>query len=263
MKKELLIPLIEFYKHQYRIPHKYIIKNGQQNLYYFGSKHSFNPEDPQFEDIRNFFNDFVGSTPKENSIVLVEGGERPVASNEKQAIIDGAEMSFVTFLADKANRLVSSPEIPATKRFEILSEHFPKEEIAYYCFIQVCWQWHTIEEKNNFKDYIEVFLENNKNKSGWGDVDFSYENMLNIHRRLFGTEFDENDKNFLNSILDPRLETSMINRISAFDDSGLRDNYILDELDRYWKKGLSIFIIYGYSHAVMQEPVLRSLQEHN
>jgi hypothetical protein len=52
----------------------------------------------------------------------------------------------------------------------------------------------------------------------------------------------------------------MINRISAFDDSGLRDNYMLDQINNYWKKGLNIFIIYGYGHAVMQEPVLRSLE---
>jgi hypothetical protein len=77
---------------------------------------------------------------------------------------------------------------------------------------------------------------------------------------MFNTPFDPTDKVFLSSILDPRLETSIINRISAFDDSGLRDNYILDEIEKYWKKGLSIFIIYGHSHAVMQEPVLRSME---
>jgi hypothetical protein len=84
--------------------------------------------------------------------------------------------------------------------------------------------------------------------------------MMRIHGRLFNTQFESRDKDFLSSILDPRLETSIINKISAFDDSGLRDNYILDEIDKYWKKGLSIFIIYGSSHAVMQEPVLRSLE---
>jgi hypothetical protein len=77
---------------------------------------------------------------------------------------------------------------------------------------------------------------------------------------MFNTPFDPTDKVFLSSILDPRSETSIINNISAFDDSGLRDNYILDEIEKYWKKGLSIFIIYGHNHAVMQEPVLRSME---
>ncbi|MFZ2523157.1 MAG: hypothetical protein WAW92_02105 [Minisyncoccia bacterium] len=260
MKKELLVPLTEFYKIEHQIPYTYVIQKEGQYLYYFGSKHSFDSENPQFEEIRNFFNDFVSHTTRENSIVLVEGGERPIAKSEKEAIKEGAEMNFVTYLASKAERHVTSPEIPDQKRFELLHEHFSKEEIAYYCFIQVCWQWNTIETNTDFKKYIQVFLENNKKKSGWDDIDFSYENMIHIHERLFSTQFDPRDKDFLSSILDPRLETSIINKISAYDDSVLRDNYILDEIDKYWKKGLSIFIIYGHSHTVMQEPVLRSLE---
>jgi len=260
MKKELLIPLLDYYKNPHPLPYTYIIKKEEKSLYYFGSKHSFDPEDSQFEDIRNFFNDFVHHTTKENSIVLVEGGERPVAASEKEAIVEGAEMNFVTYLANKADRHVTSPEIPDQKRFELLHELFPREEIAYYCFIQVCWQWNTIGKKDDFKQYIQIFLDNNKKKSGWDDVDFSYEHMLAIHQRLFDTPFDPSDKAFLSSILDPRLETSIINKISAFDDSGLRDNYVLDEIYKYWQEDLSIFIIYGQGHAVMQEPVLRSLE---
>lgn len=251
--------LDQYYKIDHVIPYKYIIKRNGQYLYYFGSKHSYDITDVQFEDIRNFFKEFLNNTTKENSIILVEGGERPIYISEKEAIIEGSEMSFVTYISNKENRHVTSPEIPEEKRFELLHKHFPKEEIAYYCLIQICWQWHNIQEKKDFKDYSNVFLKNNHNKSGWDDIDFSYENMMNIHRRLFNKEFNENDKDFLNSILDPRKDTSIINKISKFDDSGLRDNYILDQINMYWKKGLSIFIIYGYIHAVMQEPVLNTL----
>lgn len=260
MKKELLMPLNQFYTLDRQTSYKYIIEKNHQYLYYFGSEHSYDTASPQIENIRKFFNEFLLRTTKENSVVLVEGDERPFASSETEAIIDGAEMSFVTYLANKENRNVTSPEIPEQKRFELLHERFPKEEIAYYCFIQVCWQWNNTHEKKDFKDYVQVFLENNKKNSGWNDVCFSYENMMSIHKRLFNTEFYPQDKEFLGSILDQRKETSMINKISLFDDSGLRDNYILDQIDMYWKKGLSMFIVYGYIHAVIQEPVLKTLQ---
>lgn len=97
-----------------------------------------------------------------------------VHTSEKEAIAEGAEMSFVTYLASKENRYVTSPEIPEQKRFELLHKHFPKEEIAYYCFIQVCWQWNNTHEKKDFKEYVQIFLKNNREKSGWNDVDFSY-----------------------------------------------------------------------------------------
>jgi hypothetical protein len=261
MKKELLMSLDQYYKFDHVAPYTYIIKKNGQCLYYFGSRHSYDPLNPQFEDIRNFFNDFLKQSAKESSIVLVEGGERPVAASEKEAILEGAEMSFVTYLASKEDRHIASPEIPEYKRFELLHERFPKEEIAYYCLIQACWQWNNTDQKTNFKDYIQVFLRNNREKSGWNDIDFSYENMMRIHARLFKTDFDEKDKDFLNSILDPRKDTSIINKISSFDDSGLRDNYILDQINMYWKKGLNIFIIYGDIHAIMQEPALRTLEQ--
>ena len=154
MKKELLIPLAQYYTIDHVTPYTYIINKGGKYLYYFGSKHSYNPEDYQFEKIRYFFNDFVHHTTKENSIVLVEGGERPVALSEKEAMMEGAEMSFVTYLAYTADRVVTSPEIPDQMRFELMHAYFPKEEIVYYCFIQVCWQWNNTEMKIDFKNRI-------------------------------------------------------------------------------------------------------------
>jgi len=259
------MPLDQYYKIDHPTPYKYVIEKNDQYLYYIGSKHSYDPADPQFEDIRSFFADFLRHTVAtkeksvEKSIVLVEGGERPVGASEEEAIKEGAEISFVTYLAHQADRKVTSPEIPDGKRFELLLEHFSKEEIAYYCFVQVCWQWNNTHDKKSFREYIQVFLENNQTKSGWTDFDFSYENMLRIHRELFNTEFDENDKDFINSIMHPHRDTSVINKISKFDDSGLRDLYILDQIDQYWKNGMNMFIIYGDIHAVMQEPVLRTL----
>jgi len=260
MKKELLIPLDQFYKLDFQTPFTYKIEKNAQYVYYFGSKHSYDPASTQFEEIKTFFNDFLHHTKKESSIVLVEGGERPVAKSERESILEGGEMNFVTYLAHKEDLQITSPEIPSQKRFEILQEHFPKEEVVYYCFIQVCWQWNNIKEKPNLKDYIKVFLENNRKDSGWYDIDFSYEGMMDIHKRLFNTEFNETNKDFLGSILDPRKNTSIINQISEYDDSGLRDNYVLDQIDGYWKKGLSIFIIYRFSHAIIMEPVLRTLE---
>lgn len=252
--------LDQFYKIDHPAPYKYIIEKGGKFLYYFGSRHSFDPADPQFEEIRVFFNEFTNRANRENSIVLVEGGERSIANSEQEAILEGAEMNFVTYLAAKKQMNVASPEIPDSKRFELLAEHFLQEDIAYYYFIQVCWQWNNTQGGTEFADYIHVFLENNRKESGWNNIDFSFKGMMSIHNCLFKTEFDPRDKDFLNSILDPRLNTSIINKISAFDDSGLRDNYILDEIQRYWQKNMNIFVIYGLPHAIMQEPVLRTLE---
>lgn len=251
--------LDQFYSFDHPVPYSYVLNKNNQYIYYFGSRHSFDPDDSQFQEIKTFFNDFLEKTTQENSVILVEGGGRPVVESEKSAILADAEMGFVTYIANVQNRQVVSPEISGKERFQLLLKHFTKEEIAYYCFVQVCWQWNRTYNKTDFKQYIQVFLQNNQDASGWSDVDFTYEGMLLIHKNLFHTLFDPSDTDFLGSILDPRKQTSIINSISKFDDSGLRDNYVLDQIENYWNKGMSMFIIYGSPHAVMQEPVLRDL----
>lgn len=241
-------------------PYTYVIEKHGQYLYYFGAKHSFDPNDQQFKIIEDFFTEFITNTKKQNCAVLVEGGARPVLESKEKAIQEGGEMHYMVYLAHKAGIASFSPEIPDRLKFEKLLEKFTKEEIAYYDFVQVCYQWNNMSEIPDFDEYMNRFLKRNHEDIGWDDFDFSIENLITIHKKIFNTEFDKNDKQFFYDIVNPTTEKTIINRISR-DASEQRDLYALDQIDKYWSEGKNIFIIYGYTHAVMQEPVLQTLDQ--
>ena len=168
-------------------------------------------------------------------------------------------MGYLVNLATKAGVDIFSPEPPDPFRFNELLKHFQKEEIAYYGFARVCYQWNKMTEKPDFETYMHGFFERDKRESGWSDFDFSTANMAKIQQKLFDTKFDKEDRQFFHDIVNPTTEKSVINKISRFEDETFRDGYILEQFENYWNKGYSIFAVYGSSHAIRQEPVLNGL----
>jgi hypothetical protein len=69
-----------------------------------------------------------------------------------------------------------------------------------------------------------------------------------------------NDKNFFEEVSNPILTTSSINLVLR-EMSLVRDRYIVKQINKYWQEGKNIFIVYGASHAVMQEPAIRYMLE--
>lgn len=254
------MPYEVYSKREHPIPYTFVVKKNNQCLYYFGSTHTYDPKHPQFEILERFFAEFLQSTNGQNRIMLVEGGTRSVKENKEEAILEGSEMHYAVYLADKEGVPSSSPEISDKLKFEKLLEKYTKEEIAYFDFAQICYQWNNMTEKPDFEEYINQFLKRNQEDVGWNDFDFSIENMKLIQNKIFGREFNKSDKQFFYDIVNPTIEKTIINKISR-EDSDIRDHYILDQIEKYWNEGKSMFIIYGCSHAVMQEPVLRTLRE--
>lgn len=249
-------------KTEHSVPYTYIIEKNNQYLFYFGSRHTYDQNHPQFEEIRNFWKVFLDRTKNINTVVLVEGGRRPVLETEEEAIKIGGEMHFVTFLASKSDIFTISPEPNDCERFQVLLKAgFSKEEIIYHEFARVCYQWNQIQEKVDFEKYINEYLAADAEQSGWRDFSFTIDNMKQIQKKLFGTEFDINDKQFFYDIINPTTEKSVINRISRWDDDEFRDLHILEQIEKIWKEGKNVFVIYGASHAVRHEPVIRDFIE--
>lgn len=209
--------------------------------------------------LKKFWNEFLLKANKQKSIVFVEGGKRQVCSSEEEAISKGAESNLITYLADKESIETFSPEPPEPFRFEELLKRFTKEEIIYYEFARVTFQWNRYLKKPDFKMYITDSLKNDKKNSGWTDFDFSIENMLRIEKSMFNRNFDQNDKDFYYNVTNPTTNFSRINELSKFEDSGFRDPYILSQIEKYWNNGQSLFIVYGCSHAVMHEQAINHL----
>lgn len=241
------------------VPYVYSISNKQgQCLVYFGSKHSYDPSDKQIPKLKEQWSKFLKHTKGKNSIVLVEGGKRQVLGNEKEAITKGGEAGFISFLADKEGIETDSPDPSWGSTFDNLAKKFSKEKVLYFRAAQIATQWNRLPNREDFKGYLESFLKRYQKEFCLTDTDCSFENIKNIHQKLFGTNFDENNNNFFKKISAPIYNDSIINEISRAD-SNMRNIHIIEQVKKYWDLGFNIFIVFGSGHAIIQEPALKAL----
>ncbi len=256
--KDLLSTYKEYAVSMHTKPYTYSIDKGQQVLYYFGASHSNDPADPQFIQLKDFWSEFLNKTEGKQRIALNEGGLRKPLDDEKEAIINDSEAGLITSLATKNNILIESPEPTRLIDIGVLAEKYTKDQIQYYYFARMVYQWNRMNINQSFEEYIDEFLKADKELNGWKDFDFSLENMKQIHKNLFGGEFDERDSEFFYNIIKPTYRTTVINCFSQ--DQGVnRDSFIVKEIVKFWEKGNNIFIVFGEAHAFIQGPALEAL----
>jgi hypothetical protein len=254
-----LMKFDEYNKTRWPRLYPFIFEKDGQFIYYFGSKHSYDPTDPQFKELEKFWNEFLDKTKDKKRIVFEEGGSRPFIEDRTEAILKLGEMGFVVNLAKIEGVDRFSPEPPEKFRFNELLKYFSKDEIAYHEFAREVYQWDTMLEKPDFDMYINNFLAGDKKGSGWEDYEFTVPHMIEIQKNIFGTEFDKNAKEFFYSIINPTTKKSIINKIARFEDDEFRDKYILEQIEKYWNDGFNIFAIYGSGHAIRQELAIKTL----
>ena len=240
------------------VPYNFQIKKSGKLLYYFGANHSHNPKDEQYPLLKKYWKEFRSKTDPQNSVVIIEGGLRQVLNTEQEAIKRGAEADFITRLASKQKYNIVCPEPGRQMEMKRLLSKYSKEQIQYYYFARVVNQWGNLTDPPKFEDYVEGFLIADREESGWKDFDFSLNNMKKIHKSIFSGIFNKHHTTFFYSIINPAFRSTVINAYSQ-DKGCIRDAFIVKNILNEWNKGSNLFIVFGCTHAVMQESALRNL----
>jgi hypothetical protein len=226
-------------------------------LYYFGEQHSYDPSDKQWIKAKNLLGEFIEKTANTKKVAIYEGGRAGKWSSETEAITNAGGTGFIVYNATKLNIEIFCPEPDRKYELVELEKNFSREEIEYYYFTRVVAQWwRKLEPQPDFEKYITHYLKRDEEESGWANFDFSLDNMKKIHKKVFSTEFDHNDKHFFREVASPVTAKTIINKVCrACGD--IREESITKKIFEYWSKGYSIFIEYGSGHAVREEPLLR------
>lgn len=256
--QKLLLPYNK-YPSEVRLPYRFVINVGEKYLFYFGADHYRPAGDSQYDEIENFWIEFLKVTSDQPKIVFNEGGLRSPDLNKKDLIENDSEAGFITFLATKDGVEIQSPEISRKEVETELERSFTREQIQYYFFAQMVYQWGKKQDlKPNFEDYVTGFMDSDQDESAWTDFDFSLKNMEVIHEEIFKEKFNKDDTDFFYSIINPITDKSIVNKIARMV-SQLRDAYMVSEIYKNWVKGRSVFVVYGFGHAIVQKPALESL----
>ncbi len=251
----------EYAKIKVDFPYQFVLSKPHQVLYYFGGNHMHDYKDKQYKKLEQFFYDFLKNTNKKNCVVLVEAlvnqEKRQKIKTKEKASVDNAESSYITFLADQAGILVLCPEPEEKIMVDQLCKIFNQELVAYKNLAEVAVQYNNVKSvvpDTIFQDYMMPFVARDQKIFS---IDVSLDAMAKIHEKLFKTQFDPNDRQFFwNTLYEDKH--SIIFKVSE-QAAVLRDLGIIACIDRLLKQGKNIFVVYGGTHAVMQEPVIRNL----
>ncbi len=250
--------------------HNFVIEDQGKCLYFCGVEHSYDPKHSQVASIVKNFEEFVTNTPDlKKAIVLVEGGISSMSKSIGEAVTNYGENGLTTFLARKYKIDIDTPDGDSKRErliIEQLLKEYSAEEIAYAHFAQIATQWH--RNKNHFppfEDYVTRFLESYQRLFAFPEfkqLKFTFKEMKGLHKKFIGKSFNINDADLFRRITTPSRDDSVINAIVRRKII-LRDCVIVNEICKYWNEGRSIFIVYGFTHAVVQEAALKKLLSSN
>lgn len=248
-------------------PYMFKLENNKQRLFYFGANHACDPHDPQYAALETFWQEFLDKTEGRPRIVLVEGNTRRLTTNKEEAITTaGGEGGYITFLAHQENIPVVCPEPQKSRLVRELLKQFTIEEILYRDFAQSALQACRYRQIHGTSFDHEAFIADCL-------ADFSYffttcfyartftmGTIQEIHHRHFDHELDLYDKTFFATITDPAAQHCIINKICR-QASMLRDKAIVDYIRDEITNHKNIFVVYGATHAVMQEEAISILMK--
>jgi len=269
--KRAIMPAEEYAELEHERPYVYEVEAGDKKVTYFAPGHSWDPDNPAWEDLKN---KFKNANPDS---VLVEG--IPSLSEKKQHYIEAlkthseeeiiskmGEPGLSIKLAVENNVDFDCPEPSWSEEIKHLERQgFSREEIfGYYVFRQSV-QWQKSESKEDFKDYLQQYTDGLKQNTDWDDFDYSYKHAEELSRKWWSRELAD-DKRFYSDKVDPipwegsEIERSRTNLVATAS-TRFRDERAIEMVDEKLKGHDRIFIVYGASHAVMQEPAIRRLLE--
>lgn len=112
------------------------------------------------------------------------------------------------------------------------------------------------ESKPDFEKSFHAWGQKQKQREMFKDVDISTERLRRLYEEIIGKKFDENESQ--NYLINPNNTGTIINEISQ-KHSDLRELVIVSEIERYWKEGKSIFVVFGSGHLIIQRPALEKI----
>jgi hypothetical protein len=185
-------------------------------------------------------------------MVLVEGGEKMLPYNKKELVKTMGEAYYTWFLAQSAALQVSSPEPDTIDQLKHLAELFPKEVVVTSMFVeQIAIRSYYIKP-DCMESSLDNYLEHLKGISGWNLSFFDKKNIFETYKKISEVDLDYNNLEYIKKETDPYEELNVINDVINAK-SQYKDKVILSNMERLWKKGYNLFIVFGKPHSIIHE----------
>jgi hypothetical protein len=221
-------------------------RNGE--LLYYGARHSYSPDDPQFAHIEELWGEL------RPTLALNEGGHPPVEPSRDDAIRRHGEAGLLRFLAARDNVPVTTLDPSLAQEVAWLHRSYSAEQVKMFFVLRTVAQFTVREGIDSLPLEIDRVLRIYDDTPGlrqaptsWADVGHLYERHFRGRGRVSQVPL---------SWFDPVRSDTFLNEMSRTS-SDYRDNFIVRLLTMHTSEGHRVFAVVGGSHVVMQERRLR------
>lgn len=255
-------------------PYNFRIEGKGKVLQYFGSGYPTDLADPMFAMIDTVLEELrpqiilIGNAKPVPADALEEHNQQVLQQDLASLVKRGADIAYLKRRAIELG--ITWVPLEPTDDEEIAyfeSQGFSKADIFVFEVIKNLINY---QQRGNFADFEKYktgLLQAIANRTGWKDFDFSEANLVAQIKRIYGRYFTLEDL-----INDPQLKTlgfpnntpyfmdkpSAVNEIRNLSWS-YRDKHAVEIIAREVENHDRILVLYGSSHAVVQEPALRAL----
>ena len=216
-------------------------------LLYVGTSHTFDPTSPQIEGIELLFNKFAPT------LVLIEGGDWPIAANKEQAIKRYSEMGFTRFLAASANINAKSADATTEEEVRFALKHHAPSDLKLYYAIRMVPLWAKQETNLTMDEHMTKFLKSANLTDGF-PPDTKPRNITEFEQlcaaRLPALKDWRSVKDEL--VFDGVKQNLMFEIATTV--SKFREDYFEQQILAGLRKGERVFIITGINHLARLYP---------
>ena len=241
----------------------YEISGKKQSLSCVGTNHIYDPNSSKLIQIKNIFDQFSSFKKAEETIVVIEARPENILqysvdthTDPFEIVKDSAEAGFIAKISQDAGIEVVGLELSRKEYIMMVENIFSKNEVYYHYVSTITAQWHRFKDKPEYDEYINKYINYFSKNAGWVNYEFSLSNFKKIHSEIFRSDFDLSNRQFFSDITDPAKHGTIINDV-ARTISNKRDVHIAKSVIEFWNKGKSVFMLYGNSHVIRIEPVLK------
>jgi hypothetical protein len=263
----------EEYKQQPFVqPYTFNIKTSKGELLYFGSSHFNDPEDEMYPLVLEAFNDFrpdalVVEQEPEFSYWIPESLREArlkslLVSSRRDAVLKGESQLGLRLAAE--NNLYAECAAPAMSDtcIYLQSAGFSGEEVGAYYLLRAASNFRFHSGQFSFDELIEFRKKQLQEGWIWSEAALTWESAIEIGRSIWG-EFDPTDADrqsvrLMPVLLESSPEYSIMNSIAHHCTKSV-DISVVSRILEVSNRFRKVFVIYGTSHAMVQERSLWKL----
>jgi hypothetical protein len=234
---------------RFKLSQLYMECEGKE-LLFIGTNHTFDPADPQIAGVEALYKAF------EPTLVLIEGGDWPVAESKPLAIRKYSELGFTQYLAANTKTKTLSADAPLSEAIAAGLKRHSAVDTKLYFALRLVPQWTNQQNDKSVEENMAQYLASAK-FNAYFPPNTQPNNLDELVQQLANRIPTLKDwKSVKANMAFDGGSQSMLKEVD-FTVNTFRNNYFTEQILAGLRKGERVFIIAGSTHLAKIAPLFQ------